>query len=396
VQDLANQVYRVFRQYCEGTSLKPKLLSGQQSFSQEKAELIKPNLVGGYHSLVDIIIATPGRIVDHLRKTEGFDLSHLRFLIIDEADRIMEDIQNDWLSQVENSVYSCGRERLGPLTVAEIMKRKLPLQKLLFSATLSQNPEKLEKMNLFEPKLFTSVVQPKDIIRNDNMDSSNTTDLQTNLANGEFIGKYTIPAELKEIIIKISDTLLKPLILYHVITSKKMNKVLVFTKSGENSHKLTIMMRHFGLTAGELSSKIHHKRSKVLSQFTHGKVDVLVCTDALARGIDIGQIDYVISYDCPKFIKTYIHRVGRTARAGKSGCAITLVNGKSEEKQFNCLMKDAGRDGDNCPLEEIIDENELDMNIYEKVKLSAANTLKEESQSSQNHSSKHKKARYHK
>ena len=88
------------------------------------------------------------------------------------------------------------------------------------------------------------------------MDSSNTTDLQTNLANGEFIGKYTIPAELKEIIIKISDTLLKPLILYHVITSKKMNKVLVFTKSGENSHKLTIMMRHFGLTAGELSSKV--------------------------------------------------------------------------------------------------------------------------------------------
>ena len=258
VQDLANQVYRVFRQYCEGTSLKPKLLSGQQSFSQEKAELIKPNLVGGYHSLVDIIIATPGRIVDHLRKTEGFDLSHLRFLIIDEADRIMEDIQNDWLSQVENSVYSCGRERLGPLTVAEIMKRKLPLQKLLFSATLSQNPEKLEKMNLFEPKLFTSVVQPKDIIRNDNIDSSSTTDPQTNLTNGEFIGKYTIPAELKEIIIKISDTLLKPLILYHVIKSKKMNKVLVFTKSGENSHKLTIMMQHFGLTAGELSSKVSY------------------------------------------------------------------------------------------------------------------------------------------
>ena len=63
----------------------------------------------------------------------------------------MEDIQNDWLSHVEASVYSDGRERPGPLTVAEIKKRKLPLQKLLFSATLSQNPEKLEKMNLFEP-----------------------------------------------------------------------------------------------------------------------------------------------------------------------------------------------------------------------------------------------------
>ena len=256
VQDLANQVYRVFRLYCEGTSIKPKLLSGQQSFSQEQTELIKPNLVGGYHSLVDIVIATPGRIVDHIRKTKGFDLSHLRFLIIDEADRIMEDIQNDWLTQVENSVFSNGRERLGPLTVAEIKKRKIPLQKLLFSATLSQNPEKLEKMNLFEPKLFTSVVQPKDIIRNDDISSSNAAEQTLQHESGEFIGKYTIPAELKEIIIKISDTLLKPLFLYQVITSKEMKKVLIFTNSSENSHKLTIMMRHFGLATEELSSKV--------------------------------------------------------------------------------------------------------------------------------------------
>ena len=255
VQDLANQVYRVFRQYCEGTSIKPKLLSGQQSFIQEQTELIRPNLVGGYHSLVDIVIATPGRIVDHIRKTEGFNLNHLRFLIIDEADRIMEDIQNDWLTQVENAVFSNGRPRPGPLTVAEIKKRKVPLQKLLFSATLSQNPEKLEKMNLFEPKLFTSVVQPKDIIKSDGILASNTAE-QPQLENGEFIGKYTIPAELEEIVIKISDTLLKPLILYHVITSKKMKKVLIFTNSSDNSHKLTIMMRHFGLAAEELSSKV--------------------------------------------------------------------------------------------------------------------------------------------
>ena len=260
VQDLANQVYRVFRQYCEGTSIKPKLLSGQQSFAQEKIEIIKPNLVGGYHSLVDIVIATPGRIVDHIRKTEGFDLSHLRFLVIDEADRIMEDIQNDWLTHVENSVYSFGRERLGPLTVAEIKKRKLPLQKLLFSATLSQNPEKLEKMNLFEPKLFTSVVQPKDIIRDDNTASSvNDENCPSESVNGEFIGKFTIPAELKEVIVRTSDTLLKPLVLHHVITSKNMKKVLVFTKSSENSHKLTVMMRHFGLSVEELSSKVRNR-----------------------------------------------------------------------------------------------------------------------------------------
>ena len=223
VQDLANQVYKVVRQYCEGTSLKPKLLSGQQSFSQEQFELIKPDLVGGHHCLVDILVATPGRIVDHVRKTEGFRLNHLRFLIIDEADRIMEDIQNDWLSHVEASVYSNGRERPGPLTVAEIKKRKLPLQKLLFSATLSQNPEKLEKMNLFEPKLFTSIVEPKDIIKIDSPDDKEIApSQQINSQNGsEFIGKYTIPAELTEVIVRCYAALLKPLMLQHLVTSKK-------------------------------------------------------------------------------------------------------------------------------------------------------------------------------
>ena len=77
-------------------------------------------------------------------------------------------------------------------------------------------------------------------------------------------------------------------------------------------------------------------------QFKRGAVDFLVATDALARGIDIGEIGHVVSYDCPLFVKTYIHRVGRTARAGKTGTAITLVD-KSENKKFNSIMKEAGK-----------------------------------------------------
>ena len=142
--------------------------------------------------------------------------------------------------------------------------------------------------------------------------------------------------------------------------------------------------------------QIHHKRSKILSQFTHGKVDVLICTDALARGIDIGQIDFVVSYDCPKFVKTYIHRVGRTARAGKTGCAITLLSGKSEDKQFSSLIKDSGRSGSNSIEEELIDENKLDIDTYEKVKQKTASTLKEEVRKYQNNGPRHKKTKYHK
>lgn len=79
-----------------------------------------------------------------------------------------------------------------------------------------------------------------------------------------------------------------------------------------------------------------------MSAFKQDKIDILVCTDALARGIDIGQIDFVVSYDCPKFVKTYIHRVGRTARAGKTGSAITMVE-KSKDKTFKALLSEAGK-----------------------------------------------------
>ena len=104
----------------------------------------------------------------------------------------------------------------------------------------------------------------------------------------------------------------------------------------------------------------------MLKKFNSGTVDILVCSDALARGIDIGQIDYVISYDSPAFVKTYIHRVGRTARAGRAGTAITLVNAKSkEEKTFRALMREAGKEASLSSMP--VDENDLDSARYDSV-----------------------------
>ena len=100
----------------------------------------------------------------------------------------------------------------------------------------------------------------------------------------------------------------------------------------------------------------------------------------MARGIDIGKIDYVVSYDCPKYIKTYIHRVGRTARAGQSGYAITILSGKGEDKQFNGLMKEAGRNADKLPTEESVDVSKLNLDYYEKVKQLTINVLNSEEQ----------------
>jgi len=383
VQDLATQVYKVFLQYTEGTQLRVKLVSGQKGFKQEQSELVKPDTCGGHHSMVDILVATPGRIVDHIQKTQGFSLEHLRFLVVDEADRVMEDIQNDWLNQVEGAVYSSGkRPRPGPLTVANALKKLVPLQKLLFSATLSQNPEKLEQMNLFEPRLFTSVVQPKDICA---AAAATTNPAEQATAMGEFAGKYTTPAELKEVVVKVTgNSLNKPALLDHLIKSHKMKKALLFTKSSENAHTLAVLLKQYGYSAKELYSKVPGKRAQILNQFKRGAVDFLVATDALARGIDIGEIDHVVSYDCPTFVKTYIHRVGRTARAGRPGTGLTIVE-KAEAKRFSQLLKEACKI--DRMIEETVDEEQLDLKAYQEAREAAAAVIKNERQSKKRPSS---------
>lgn len=361
VQDLATQVYRVFQSFASGTALRVKLLTPQKSFAHEQNELVRTGIVGEAHSLADVIVATPGRLVDHIQNTRGFSLEHLRYLVIDEADRVMEDVQNDWLTHVEGAVYNGGRSRPGPLTVENVSKGEVPLQKLLFSATLSQNPEQLERLNLFEPKLYTSVVKPKDILE------KSSTMIGSGLEEGfDTVGQYTTPAELREFVVTCTSGLKKPQILHHLLTSKEMKKVLVFTNSLEHTNFLSILLKEYGLSVGELSSQIGVKRKRMLNKFNSGTFDILVCSDALARGIDIGQIDYVISYDSPAFVKTYIHRVGRTARAGRAGTAITLVNAKSkEEKAFRALMREAGKMETLSPME--VDEDDLDSARYESV-----------------------------
>ncbi|VDI56085.1 ATP-dependent RNA helicase DDX51/DBP6, partial [Mytilus galloprovincialis] len=125
VRDLAVQVYKVFKAYSENTHLKVVLLVGQKQFHQEQQSLVKKRSWGS-ESLADIIIATPGRLVDHINSTEGFNLKQLRFLVIDEADKMMDHIKQDWLSQVENAVHSDERPLTGALTVARSKHIEIP------------------------------------------------------------------------------------------------------------------------------------------------------------------------------------------------------------------------------------------------------------------------------
>ena len=387
VQELATQVFKVFQMYASKTNLRVKLVCGQKSFNQEQNELVAQGVDNEYFSLADIIVATPGRIVDHIQKTKGFSLNHLRYLIIDEADRVMEDVQNDWLAHVERSVYIGNRQKFTTINCANALKMQEPLQKLLFSATLSQNPEQLQQMSLYEPKLYTSIVQPENIFASKNLES-----VKDNPDEDNFVGKYTTPSELTETILEIEDSLNKPLVLVNLIKTKEMKKTLVFTKSIESCHYLSKLLSNMDLKAAEISSKLKSKRSKILKSFRNDKLQVLVSTDALARGIDIGTIDFVISYDVPKYVKTHIHRIGRTARAGKLGSAITMIE-KKKIGSFKSMLKEAGKSTD--IMEENVAISEKDKQSYqralEKTKDSIEAELQKNKKPSKNQQKKKKR-----
>ncbi|XP_053990203.1 ATP-dependent RNA helicase DDX51 [Hylaeus volcanicus] len=311
-QELAAQVYKVMTMYTSHTSLKVGLLSGASSIEQEQNNILKKTIRETYISMVDIIVATPGRLVDHILKTPGFSLDDLRFLVIDEADRAA-----DWLKHLPK------QHRYPPqLTLFNMRHSKIPVQKLLFSATLSQDPEKLNHLGLFKPILFTSVpISDKD------------GDVNLDKEVGDFIGRYTSPEELTELAVECTMEY-KPVAAYQVLVRNDMPfKTLIFTNSGESAHRLTLLLGSIlsdqNVTVGELSAQLMPKqREGMLGRFAAGEIQILVSSDALARGVDILDIQLVISYDLPKHIKGYIHRAGRTGRAGKPGTAISILTPK--------------------------------------------------------------------
>ncbi|XP_055914240.1 probable ATP-dependent RNA helicase Dbp73D [Eupeodes corollae] len=343
VAELALQVYKVFKKLTEKTTLNVVILSKSFPFHLEQQKLVEI-YKGKFYSKVDIVITTPGRLVEHLHATNGFCLKSLKFLVIDEADRIMNQVHHNWLYHLDNHVKTTSdmllSGRAAPLCINELESSACTQpHKMLFSATLSQDPEKLQSIRLFQPKLFTSVLTKLDV-------GEKSTDVKSAEIRDEFIGKYTTPAELTEKYC-ITESRIKPLTLYSLITENKWTKFLCFTNSVESSHRLAyvlkILFKDTLMSIGELSAGLSGKvRTNVLSSFARGKVNGLICSDALARGIDIPDVDIVISYDPARHIKTYIHRIGRTARAGRPGTAITLLTQK-ELNSFNHTLSEVGK-----------------------------------------------------
>ncbi|XP_017669953.1 PREDICTED: ATP-dependent RNA helicase DDX51 [Lepidothrix coronata] len=347
-KELAQQVSKVFNVYTDGTGLKVVLITGQKSFAKEQEMLVQKK-VTGYCSLADIVVATPGRLTDHIRQTPGFSLTQLRFLIIDEADRMIDDMHQNCLNQIVKAAFQVEddsgsnvlfqRTKPGPITAASSCSPQIPLQKLLFSATLTQDPEKLQQLDLFQPRLFTSVYSEKKTL-------GDGTETEQDANN-----KYTLPEGLSQCYVPC-DLNSKPLLLLYFMLTMKFTRVLCFTNSREASHRLFLLVQAFGgVTVAEFSSRLTpSERQRTIREFEQGKIQLLISTDATARGIDVKGVNYVINYDAPQFIRTYIHRVGRTARAGKVGVAFSLVL-RIQERRFLRMLRDAGiRDMQKHPM----------------------------------------------
>lgn len=208
-------------------------------------------------SSVDIVICTPGRLVEHISRTEGFRLENLRYLIIDEADRIIDEFKQDWLNILDRAVgYS--KEDFQPYMLNSMNGSNRSYQKLLFSATLTHNPEILQQLHLFRPVLFAS--------------SSKSS--------------IVMPKTLREQFVICSITY-KPLIIaYLVLNELHSERILIFVhskKDVERLHSLLKLLLPKRTSISQISRNLaSNKIQQRLSMFENGQIQLLVCSDVLA------------------------------------------------------------------------------------------------------------------
>ncbi|KAI8150173.1 P-loop containing nucleoside triphosphate hydrolase protein [Fennellomyces sp. T-0311] len=355
-RELAIQVKETFEAFVKGTDLRVGAAIGQHTMAREQQMLVgkATDSYPGGQSRVDILIATPGRLTDHIRGTRNFTLQHLRFLVIDEADQLLNQSYNDWLNQILNATrpstetsdvpFSFKTDENGvrePDAIApkflrsnfdlprtDIDLAKVPtVQKLLFSATLTKNPAKIAGLHLTEPEYIS-------VQRTNDMDQA---------------PDYTTPEGLKEFMTVCSSEL-KPLHLIYLLHHFDIRSCLCFTRSTDSTRRLQMLIEAYEarqkdytkIVVADYSSELTKSdRKTIMKRFADGEINLLICSDLIGRGIDLDNVAVVINYDVPYFMDKYIHRVGRTARAGREGVAYSLVE-KQEARPFKDMFREAG------------------------------------------------------
>ena len=275
-RELASQVGESFRDYGSNLRFKTSTLYGGVSINTQIDKIKKG---------VDIVVATPGRLLDHLNQ-KTLNLSELETFVLDEADRMLD---------------------MGFIRDIKKILKYLPKKKqnLLFSATFPNEIKSLADSLLNSPKR----IQVK---------SNNST-----------------ADKVKQVIYPV-DKSRKRELLVHCIKEENWFQVLVFSRTKHGANKLTQQLNKEGIDADALhGNKSQAQRTRALKDFKDLKTQVLVATDIAARGIDISLLPHVVNFDLPYVPEDYIHRIGRTARAGQEGEAISLVSADEHKLLFD-------------------------------------------------------------
>ncbi len=277
-RELAEQVGKALRRFSHHIRAHVAMIYGGVSISPQIDDLQR----------AEIVVGTPGRILDHMERGT-LKLKTIKTLVLDEADRMLD---MGFIDDVRTILGACPKER----------------QTLLFSATISQDITQIAKHYMRSPVEISAV-------------------------------EYVDPSKLEQFFYDVPKHM-KISLLLHLLKEEKQGLVMVFC----NTRHITDFVGHQLTKAGINATPIHGgltqaRRNKIMEQFHAKRVYVLVCTDVAARGLDIKNVSHVYNYDVPKTSKEYIHRIGRTARAGSDGKAITLVSDRDYDS-FRYVLRD--------------------------------------------------------
>jgi ATP-dependent RNA helicase RhlE len=276
-RELALQVGECIKDYARRVSIRCTVLYGGVQIDPQIDRLRRG---------IDILVATPGRLLDLIGQGH-INLSRIEFLVFDEADRMLDLGFSEEISEILDFVPAERRT-------------------MLFSATFSPQIRSLAERMLREPE-------------------------QIDVTPGNTAAESVAQK------VHLVDRLNKRDLLIHLITTGQWTRILVFTRTKHGADKLTEKLAENGITAAALhSSKTQSFRIRALEAFKNGEIHTLVATDVAARGLDISNLPYVVNYDLPGIPEDYVHRIGRTGRAGVSGIAVSLVS-RDEQLQLQAI-----------------------------------------------------------
>lgn len=278
-RELAAQVQENLRDYGKYVRLSSTVIFGGVGMGNQLQALRRG---------VDIVVATPGRLIDHMQQ-RSVDLSKVDVLVLDEADRMLD---MGFLPALKRILAAVPRQR----------------QTLLFSATFAPEIKALAQQFMREPR-----------------------EVSTTPAN-------TVANTVTHVVHPV-DAANKRELLLHILAQDSRRQTLVFSRTKHGADKLVRHLEQAGIRAAAIhGNKSQNARTRALSDFKTGRITVLVATDIAARGIDIDQLPVVINFDLPMVAEDYVHRIGRTGRAGAEGQAISLVS-----HDESGLLRDIGR-----------------------------------------------------